>query len=288
MVSSEHSLDPVVPKWTELQLPPGWPDALRLATPVGLWTLIQHAVLSLVKRSPRALVPAGLPHCDALADYMLHSFHGLPNGYFSQKVASTYETGFEMALLGRLPQMRRWLAETLGGCKSVLDVGAGSGSLARDLVQAGVPEVWGVDPIPYVLKVAAERVPQARFVPAAVEALPFPNERFEGVGILYVLHEVPSDVHERGLREIFRVLTPGGRLSMLEPAHYHLDTPWWRLLLRGQLAALYFKGLANAAWEPFLPDWRRLDLEALLTKIGFVVESNETRVPFMRVVARKP
>jgi arsenite methyltransferase len=102
--------------------------------------------------------------------------------------------------------------------ESVLDLGCGAGFDSFIAAQLVGPEgrVVGVDLSPEMLTVArtgqAEAgFPQVKFYQALVEALPFSDTSFDialSNGVLNLVPDKPA-----GLREIFRVLRPGGRLQ---------------------------------------------------------------------------
>lgn len=98
----------------------------------------------------------------------------------------------------------------------ILDVGCGSGGLARLLVEEGA-EVTGVDPNPQALTTARTLAPAARFEEANAEALPFEDAAFDVVLIVNALHHIPLDAMDRALAEAARVTRPGGWLIVLEP-----------------------------------------------------------------------
>jgi ubiquinone/menaquinone biosynthesis C-methylase UbiE len=98
----------------------------------------------------------------------------------------------------------------------ILDVGCGSGGLARLLVEEGA-EVTGVDPNPQALAAARMLAPAARFEEASAEALPFEDAAFDVVLVVNALHHVPLDAMDRAVAEAARVARPGGWLIVLEP-----------------------------------------------------------------------
>ncbi|MFZ0459999.1 MAG: class I SAM-dependent methyltransferase [Rhodoplanes sp.] len=98
----------------------------------------------------------------------------------------------------------------------ILDVGCGSGGLARLLAEEGA-EVTGIDPNPQALTAARTLAPAARFEEASAEALPFEDAAFDVVLVVNALHHVPLDAMDRALAEAARVARPGGWLIVLEP-----------------------------------------------------------------------
>jgi ubiquinone/menaquinone biosynthesis C-methylase UbiE len=107
----------------------------------------------------------------------------------------------------------------------VLEVGCGTGSLLM-LVRRAQPgvELTGLDPDPKALaraqrKANAARAP-IRLDRGFADALPYPDASFDRVFSCFMLHHLP-DAHEKvgTLREIRRVLRPGGRLHLLDFAH---------------------------------------------------------------------
>lgn len=98
--------------------------------------------------------------------------------------------------------------------KALLDIGCGTGSLARALTEEGAA-VTGIDPGEDALAKARKAVPTARFEAASAEALPFPDGTFDGAVMLNSLHHVPHPV--KALSEAARVLRPRCRLVIVEP-----------------------------------------------------------------------
>ena len=92
-----------------------------------------------------------------------------------------------------------------------LDLCCGQGNVSEALVTCGC-EVTGADFSPAMLEMARRRVPDARFIEADAQNLPFGEAEFDlVVSNLGVCH-VPDQ--PRALRETRRVLRPGGRFAM--------------------------------------------------------------------------
>lgn len=97
----------------------------------------------------------------------------------------------------------------------ILDAGCGAGGGLRWLAEFGV--TTGIDWHPLAVTYAAQRSP--RVTRASVLALPFPAEQFDLATSFEVLYHraAPDDVE--ALREMARVLLPGGWLMVRVPAH---------------------------------------------------------------------
>lgn len=281
-IETDVLADPVVPDWGNLALPDTWPDQLRLTRPKDLWRLVR----ALLGKRKRVTIPAEMPGADALPKYVLQEFHGLPNGNYSKRFTEGYVNTFDRMMLGRMHQARKRMASYLAGCQSVLDVGTAGGGTAAVLQRHGIPDVWAIDPSPYLLQHAARRHPDVRFVQGLAEQLPFRNQRFDGVTVCFVLHEIPPKQVQRLLVELRRVIKPGGLLAICEPGPAQLEHSAWTLLKREGFAGLYFRWLARHAHEPFVRSWHRLDVNRLLNEAGFEPGTDEQTFPVRDIYAR--
>lgn len=116
---------------------------------------------------------------------------------------------------------RRVLTERLSGFRvdqPVLDVACGTGDLSLELHQAGRTKVVGIDfcrPMLAIAKSKADaRNAKIPFIEGDALSLPFDDGSFALVTIAFGLRNLSSVEH--GVKELFRVLEPGGRLAVLE------------------------------------------------------------------------
>lgn len=109
----------------------------------------------------------------------------------------------------------------LGG-QRVLEVGCGTGRLARALEDLQLARVWAVDVSPAMVERAKELGVNARV--ARAEALPFRAGWFDAVVMRMVLHLVDRP---RALEQAARVLGPQGRavIATEDPASF--DDVWF-------------------------------------------------------------
>src|SRR2546423_4535718 len=117
---------------------------------------------------------------------------------------------------------RRFVARTLQpslveGAR-VLDVACGTGDLSRVLARAGAASVIGLDFCRPMLEIARRKAADddraVPFVEGDALRLPFADEAFDVVTIAFGLRNLA--VVEEGLRELLRILKPGGRAAVLE------------------------------------------------------------------------
>ncbi|MEW6374527.1 MAG: class I SAM-dependent methyltransferase [Thermodesulfobacteriota bacterium] len=116
----------------------------------------------------------------------------------------------------------------------VLDVGCGSGSLSIAFTrQVTGGEVWGIDvwkkgdlsgniPERVLENIRIEGVENIVKVKTAdAREIPFPDNYFDAIGSVYVLHNIHPN-REKAVFEMIRVLKPGGILAIAEGG-----IPWW-------------------------------------------------------------
>lgn len=268
--------DPAEVRWDRVELPDAWPDRVSPRHPAASLRMLRTFATG---RGGPIELPPDLPGREAIPRYVLQEFHNLPNGNYSRSMASGYARGFDRAMLGRLRPLRVRIGEALRDCDAVLDVGCGAGHLAAAIHREGVPEVWGIDPSPYLLKIAQRRCPDLHLVQGVGERCGFRAERFDGIGVCFVLHELPQGIADRVLAECHRLLRPGGRLCLVEPGadQWELSVP--RLVGQHGWRGLYFWLLAHFAFEPFLATFHRRDVTSWLATHGFEVLDTHDHFP---------
>lgn len=145
------------------------------------------------------------------------------------------------------------LAEKKGLC--LLDVGCGTGlRIQRMLKQLDIASLAACDISPRMV-LAAKANGVAEAIEADIDSLPYPGQHFDAVFCLFnVLGYLPSDTHVlRALREIHRVLKPGGLLFVDVMNIWHLGEG---LVFRKRLVKILLemvKGLFSKAtpWGHF-------------------------------------
>lgn len=121
------------------------------------------------------------------------------------RVAETYDP----ARPGYPPEAAPWLVGDRAA--SVLELGAGTGSLTADFVALG-HDVLATDPSPQMLRLLSRRLPEVRTALASAEQLPLPDRSVDVVVSAQAFHWFEP---ARALPEIARVLRPGGQVALV-------------------------------------------------------------------------
>jgi SAM-dependent methyltransferase len=101
--------------------------------------------------------------------------------------------------------------------------------------------------------------------------LPFPDNYFDGVLLSEILEHIDDDV--TGLREVYRVLKPGGVVAITVP---NANYPFWWDPINKTLETLFHtkirRGPLAGIWANHVRLYRRDDLRAAALAAGFTVE----------------
>lgn len=181
--------------------------------------------------------------------HALELFAGLPRHY--DAVGS-------LMSFGQDPRWRRALVDSLdvGPAERVLDVATGTGLVAEQLVRRRGASVVALDQSEQMLggfrarlardPALAERVTLVR---GEAERLPFADGEFDALSFTYLLRYV--DDPPAALRELARVVRPGGRVASLEFGVP--EAPVWRAAWR-----LYARWGLPALGRLVSRDWQRV------------------------------
>ncbi len=177
--------------------------------------------------------------------HALELFSGLPRQYDRMGAALSF---------GQDPRWRHAMVAAVAPRpgQRILDVATGTGMVAFALAGHGA-EVVGLDQSEAMLGAAQQRLdssPQLngrlRFVRGEAEQLPFADAEFDALTFTYLLRYV--DDRAATLRELARVVKPGGRIGMVEfgvPGRPRLRA-LWRVHTRVGLPVL--GRLVSSAW----------------------------------------
>ncbi len=156
----------------------------------------------------------------------------------------TYDRYARLLSFGQDPRWRSFLVSRIpADAQRVLDVASGTAAVAIALVRADASRaVVGVDQSPEMLAAGSERVAheglseQIELREARAEDLPFADGEFDALTFTYLLRYV-DDVPAT-LRELARVVRPGGTVAMLEfGLPRGVWRPLWELYVRVGLPA---------------------------------------------------
>jgi demethylmenaquinone methyltransferase / 2-methoxy-6-polyprenyl-1,4-benzoquinol methylase len=153
-------------------------------------------------------------------------------------VAERYDLTNDVLALG---QTRRWRKAVVAAVdprpgQRILDLAAGTGTSSEPFANAGafvVPTDFSLG----MLQVGKRRQPNLAFVAGDGLALPFADDAFDAATISFGLRNL-ADRHA-GLRELARVVRPGGRLVVCE-----FSEPTW-----GPFRTVYLEYLMRALPE---------------------------------------
>ena len=151
-------------------------------------------------------------------------------------IAPQYDRVGALLSLGQDPRWRRFLVSKTNAIPGslVLDVAAGTQLVSRELAARKRVRVVALDQSEAMLSAGGEPTQLAGLddlihpVVGRAERLPFADETFASVTLTYLLRYVDDPAET--VRELVRVLEPGGSIAMLEfhvPEGALLRAGWW-------------------------------------------------------------
>jgi dolichol-phosphate mannosyltransferase len=164
-----------------------------------------------------------------------------------------------------IPLQRSWqrqrfriITQQAAGAVRILDVGCGSSRIL-----SFAPSIVGLDIQLHKLRYA-RRFGNA-LVQGTIQALPFADAAFDCVICSEVIEHIPAE--QKVFDELWRVLRPGGRLILGTPDY---DRRRWRAL-----EWTYSRVSPGGYADEHITHYSRANLEAYLSKIGFVLERTD-------------
>ncbi|MGD9763515.1 MAG: class I SAM-dependent methyltransferase [Candidatus Binatia bacterium] len=231
-------------------------------------------------------LPAGIDRT-RYPRYYLRTFHWQTDGWLSERSARLYDLGVEFLFGGTADIMRRMAIPPLVDAlrdrarPRILDVGCGTGRFLWQLQQTlPAAKLFGLDLSAPYLRRAAELLGgnDVSLVNDNAEAMPWAADHFDAVTSVFLFHELPSDARRRVMREVWRVLKPGGRFVVSDSAQLSDSRDIEPVLHR--FPASYH--------EPYYAGYLRDDLGEVMRECGFALEASTPHLVSKVVVGRKP
>lgn len=200
-------------------------------------------------------------------------FHNQPGGYFNHPLAGyIYHYGTKLLFGGKNDDdsLQRGMVNSVplpadGRVSRVVDLACAAGQSTtawkQRLPQA---DVWGIDIAAPMLRYAHKRAVEMdldiTFAQMAAENLTLPDNSVDIVHCFILFHEVPVDVGVEVLRQVHRVLRPGGLFSVMDVG----QAPQWT-----PLDAYLREFIMTDNAEPYERGWAHWDFPGALREVGF-------------------
>jgi SAM-dependent methyltransferase len=201
---------------TKKKKPPFWKKRAAPSTKpraVADLGLSDHADGHSARVGLRGALESKVPEKRPFADYrrfIQEHYDGFPGAL---TMVTGFLTGHE-ALAGRLIGPRGF---DVRGCKHILDAACGNGRYSRFLLRRADPDamITGFDYSQQMLHRARKRLRHSRatLLAADVTRLPYADASFDAIVCGWVLEHLPDP--SPGIRELARVLQPGGKLLLM-------------------------------------------------------------------------
>lgn len=243
-------------------------------------------------------------HSICYPEYFLQAFHGYDDGNMNWLAAQENEAAAltmcanywkgicaidseKWVRNNVTTNVRAYISQYGASVDSILDVGC-SGGISTEYISKGFPnaaKVYGLDLSPYFIAMGAFRAKNSQFdhlkyFHANAEKTLFKDGEFDMIICNFLFHEVPQDATQVILKELKRVLAPGGVLAVVD-----LDP---EVLKSGRLFN-QFKKWAFEVTEPHIYDYYDSNMSENLYAQGFSNIVKKTNDPINGIwLGQKP
>jgi SAM-dependent methyltransferase len=178
----------------------------------------------------------------------------------------------DMAFKRRVRTIFEWIEPTDG--KLIYDCACGRGFYLNMIRTVSRCKLFGLELDPEIVEKAGRNVshlPDVHVVRANIYDQPWPDDMFDGIILSEILEHIEDDV--RGLREVYRVLKPGGVVAITVP---HANYPFWWDPINKTLETLFNTHIQHGPLAGIWANHVRLYTMELLRKAvlqaGFQIE----------------
>lgn len=182
----------------------------------------------------------------------------------------------DMAFKKRVRTIFEWLQPD--DHKTILDCGCGRGFYLKMVRTVSTCRLVGLELDPEIIVKGWNHVrhlPDIVITRASIYKMPYASGAFDGVILSEVLEHIDDDV--RGLREVWRVLKPGGVVAITVP---HANYPFWwdpiNKTLEATIRRPIRKGPLAGIWANHVRLYTMEQLRGAALQAGFIVEEERS------------
>ena len=206
-----------------------------------------------------------------------------------------YDRINRFATFGQDQRWRKMVQKRLPTEGEILEIGCGPGSFAENLVGR---ELTCLDPIPAMLAVAEPRVNEKRtsrgdskvtFVEGTAESLPFADSSFDAICSLFSFRDWYDK--PKGLSEALRVLKPGGKIVIVDPAKINRIHGWLGYLYMRIWVGSYARIICKQKEHPwkwltktYVHFGKTKDYVKMMEEVGFLEVKSKLIFPGMATI----
>ncbi len=129
-------------------------------------------------------------------------------------ISKIYDSFLSAITFGGIHKWQKFLIAMTDKGNSLLDIGTGTGEVAKKAISMGYTKVVGIDISFDMLKVAKSKCAKCHFIVADAEYLPFKDNSFDIITLSLVYRHLLDK--EKFLKEALRVLKGKGSLRILD------------------------------------------------------------------------